>query len=252
MRPMSLILIVAVICGLSSFVEAAVPASSLDRKVSGKLAYNVGREVDVPQHAETKPYLTLVVHDDWRNRQRDLQLVQWFEQHPRLRKIRSLCYWDFTTQSDPGYRSSLHHAMGDGAPGVCLQYGGRANQPPLGKIALKATAGFAGAPGLLPGNPDELADALWSALDVMFAAPQFAGQQTFTPIIDDPTAEQCPGPDCRPRPVQPLPNVQPSIPDVMPVSPAGKTVVWLVGSLAMIGVGYVVIQRLNRPQPAAF
>ena len=222
---------------------SASAQSVLDRKVDGHVGYNTGLVADVPQGLD-KPYLSVCVDDDWQQRPDQARVVAWFSQSSRLGSARLKWHFNLYTRSNPHFRQVLAPAVGTAFPIVLLQHGGRPNTPPLGLVAMNCTAAS------MPTSPDALADAVWLALNQMSAAPRFDGQQSFTPIVDDVSAEPTwPCPPNQPCPVD-VPDESQQIPVVMP-SPAvpASGVAATFGVLAAAAGGLYLVNR--RPPTAS-
>ncbi len=222
--------------------------------------YNSGQRLDalaIP--TDQKPWLTVVVSDDYENHPRDKEVYTWFYIHPRLMKIRESVNFTCMRVSDPRYASAkeaggMGSAYGNVTPAIGLT---RAVQFPGEKNLPKLMFAYEGGPmmGYALKNPDVLADVLYEKLSAAYPAPKFAGQSERTPIEAGP----CPPDGCQP-PVYPKPFVNPN-PVVQPleVGPSDHSDVAMVfvvaggfGMLALIlAVGVVLVAKRQTPTPAS-
>ncbi|MDQ3288934.1 MAG: hypothetical protein M3Q42_11890 [Pseudomonadota bacterium] len=181
-------------------------SSRLDRKMDGSSGYNSDRVTDLPT-GEQELYFSLTVGDNWLSDNMQSTLVSWFENDPRIVRVREQTHFNSYTPSNPHFRDQLRNSYGDAVPMVTLQDHTGAlllhlTRPTVAKI----------------GSPGELADLIDDALYAKFAPPRFdAGGRSL--VVKD-TSDDC-GPYC-PTPLK-QPDIDPSqtMPEVRPPSRVG-------------------------------
>lgn len=210
------LLAASVALGLGMGACCPCHAIDLNKKVDGHVQYNAGRDPEYPTGAD-KLYLSLTVGDDWQQQAAQRNLVAWFNNDARLRKIMAQCHWNFYTTGNPHFQERLMRRVGTAVPIVTLQ-------KPDGEALVNVTAIS------MPGSPGELADMLAAGADqVRDTPPAFAGQQTggTTPIIAD-----CPDGNCPTPSPGPAPDMSDVIDEVIP--PVAQVGAILVGGIALL------------------
>ena len=76
------------------------------------------RVVELPEDGGAY-HTTLLVHDDWRSRPQDRELVAWFDVEPRLASLKAQTHWHVYPESNPTHRERFAgHAV---LPAVFIQ-----------------------------------------------------------------------------------------------------------------------------------
>jgi len=217
MKPLSTAILVAAVVGLGLFVARDhMPEMTPAPPVATDEVNQ--RVVELPEDGGAY-HTTLLVHDDWRSRAQDRELVAWFDADPRLASLKAQTHWHVYPESNPTHRERFAgHAV---LPAVFVQ---KAN----GTVVLAEHA-------------HELKDAKTLGDQVGFL---FRRQSRFF--------DRCPRPDPDPSPnLVPVPDDRPIIDvdvhpviDTPPAEPDSDMLFWILLAAAVI-VAFVVTLALE-------
>ncbi len=166
---------------------------------------------------ENTLYLTIVTHDVVEPNTRDAQVLAWFDQDPRLNKLKKQCNFNHYWHSNGHYAV----AQGKGGMGRCYGIGYPCVAITKANGEIIANAYYLnkdGKRGYLPDTSGALADYLWQKLDAQLKAPDF---KSYSSSPGNMVGAVAPASDCRPddpdcNPNQvPGPNT-PALPETPP------------------------------------
>lgn len=218
------------------YYQPPAAVNRLDQKVDGHTQYNIGRSSEPPTAEAEKLFLTIITSDAWQSNERERQIVSWFNNDPRLVKLRGNTRWNWYTVSNPHYKDRLRYKYGEGVPIVNVSR-------PDGEAVLHVTALS------MPRTSGELADMADDAINAKYAAPSSGrnssgagGSPWQSPIVED-----CPNcPDDKPPSPDGGPVLEP-IDEVLPPAGGGWLPVlavfaaifgflFILGSIAVVAV----------------
>lgn len=204
-------------------------------------------------------YLTIVTHDDVQPNTRDAQVLAWFDQDPRLNKLKKQCHYNHYWHSHPHYaepqgKGGMGRSFGIGYPCVAITR-------PNGEVLASAYYLNAdGKRGKLPDKSSVLADMFWRKLDGQLTPESFQSHSSSPGNSTAAAASDCNpnNPDCRPNTPQPnSPTVPEQVDDSNPLLEAAKYfgTAMVILFAAVIVVLIILFQRdrqtAQRPAPKA-
>ena len=220
----AMIAVVAWLCNEALEAKKTHEKALMVERTVNNIVHQVREQIiELPEDGEYW-YLTLFLHDDWKQRADERRLVAWFESTPRLASLKAQTHWNVYTPAIPAWRTTWSNYK---APCVQLQKAPMAGKP--GEVIYKATAEN------IPGNGDQLADDI---------ATMITNKEGFRP-------------DCRPRPkpepddkVPPKPDTDPdAVPDMTPdkdAEPEGEEFPWIPLGIAVIATaGWILFQHMK-------
>lgn len=196
-------------------------------------------------------YLTIVTHDQVDPNTRDAQVLAWFDQDPRLNKLKKQCnynhYWHTNAHyAEPQGKGGMGRCFGIGYPCVAIT---KAN----GELLASAYYLNAdGKRGKLPNSSSDLADLLWRNLDEKLQAESFVSHSS--PPANAVT--QCrPDQPCYPPNQTPGPNgpVLPEVDTPYAIGPYLKELapIAVIGVVVLVLLVYFKSQQAATPEPSA-